>query len=418
MDKNRRDSNASATTAEAAVGQLEAHPEGKREYASSPEGVPMGQKAAADDLLRDAFDDDDGEDKQERIQFKTMGWVQAGALISAETIALGILSFPSVFHRLGMAIGIVVTLAMALISWWTGYILVQMKVNFPGIHNYADAGRVVGGKWLHALFAIMLAVKVTFVAGSHSLSGGIALTNISSNAICSVAYAAIISVVSFLLILPRTFEKASYISFVSVISILTACIIVIAASGTQSLETLQRATGKDLGPVDWHAVGSPGLVDAVGAISNIVFAYGGHVAIFSFCAEMKEPQGEPRDGRLGARKTDLFQPEFRLQVLARLCPDRGDGILHPGWRDYLLFRRTVRHFACSDSHLLCRAHHSLLHSAHLDHRRRRRSELRGGQVHLDSALPRHTTLYQQERQSLERLDGYMRHDMDSGVHHL
>lgn len=34
-----------------------------------------------------------------------MGWVKAGALIMAETIALGILSFPSVFHRIGMAPG-------------------------------------------------------------------------------------------------------------------------------------------------------------------------------------------------------------------------------------------------------------------------------------------------------------------------
>ncbi|PWN48237.1 hypothetical protein IE53DRAFT_389581 [Violaceomyces palustris] len=235
----------------------------------------------------DAFhvDEDDGT----RINFKTMGWVKAGALIMAETIALGILSFPLVFHRLGMATGIMVTVALAIMSTWTGWQIVDFKVNHPGVMNFADAGRVMWGKWGGYAIGTMLIVKVTFVAGSHSLSGAIALSNISSNAVCSIVYAVVISVVSFLLTVPRTFEKVSYISFLSVASILVACLITIVASGTQSLETLQTATDKELGPVEWFAGEHHGLIDVINAITNIVFAYGGHVAIFSFASEMKEP---------------------------------------------------------------------------------------------------------------------------------
>jgi len=67
-------------------------------------------------------------------------------------------------------------------------------------------------------------LKVTLVAASHSLSGGIALSNISDYKICSIAYAAIITIVSLLLSIPRTFEKISWISFVSVSSIIIACL--------------------------------------------------------------------------------------------------------------------------------------------------------------------------------------------------
>lgn len=80
--------------------------------------------------------------------------------------------------------------------------------------------------------------------------------------------AVIIAFVSFLLTIPRTFEKVSYISFVSVTSILIAVLITIIASGVQSIDTLQEATGKNLGPVEWHASEHHSLVDTIGAITN------------------------------------------------------------------------------------------------------------------------------------------------------
>jgi len=64
--------------------------------------------------------------------------------LAAETIALGVLSFPSVFNRLGMAVGIILVLVLAAASWYTGYVLIQFKVNHPGVMNFGDAGECLG----------------------------------------------------------------------------------------------------------------------------------------------------------------------------------------------------------------------------------------------------------------------------------
>ncbi|KZV72461.1 hypothetical protein PENSPDRAFT_663740 [Peniophora sp. CONT] len=235
---------------------------------------------------RDEIDPLEGVKSDElHINYKSMGWVKAGALLMAETIALGILSFPLVFHRLGMFGGVFTTVMLALLSWYTGYVLVRFKANHPGVINFADAGHVVFGNFGFWLFGGML--MVTFLAGSHALSGSIALNTISSHAICNIAWAAIIAIVSFLLAIPRTFEKVSYISFVSVTCILTACMITIIATGVQHQEDLPDFPAS--GPVEWKAFENLGLISTVNAITNIIFAYGGHVAIFSFAAEMRNP---------------------------------------------------------------------------------------------------------------------------------
>lgn len=44
-------------------------------------------------------------------------------------------------------------------------------------------------------------------------------------------------------------------------------------------------------PIAWHAVPTnPTLVDVIGGLTNVFFAYGGNMAVFSFCSEMKSPQ--------------------------------------------------------------------------------------------------------------------------------
>ncbi|TFY56367.1 hypothetical protein EVG20_g8950 [Dentipellis fragilis] len=280
------------------------------EAAPHVEEKGVNQDALAVDAFEEALGAD--HDAAGHINYRSMGWIKAGALIMAETIALGILSFPSVFHRLGMFGGVFTTVAMAVLSWQTGYVLVEFKNNHPGVMNFADAGTVIAGKWGFWLFGSMLIIKTVFLAGSHALSGSIALGSISDHAICNIAWSVIVAVVSFLcvvyhyflfllalgpgtewvrmdarLTVPRTFEKVSYISFVSVTAILAACFVTIIASGVQPPKDLPKYPS--LGPVAWHAFENHGLIDTINAITNIIFAYGGHVAIFSFASEMRNP---------------------------------------------------------------------------------------------------------------------------------
>lgn len=55
---------------------------------------------------------------------------------------------------------------------------------------------------------------------------------------------------------------------------------------TQDASTIVPEGGD---PIEWHAFEYHGFKDTINAITNIIFAYGGHVAILSFCSEMKKP---------------------------------------------------------------------------------------------------------------------------------
>lgn len=56
--------------------------------------------------------------------------------------------------------GIFTTIVLAVLSWYTGYVLIQFKVNHPGVMNFSDAGRVVAGKYGAWMFGAMLIIKV------------------------------------------------------------------------------------------------------------------------------------------------------------------------------------------------------------------------------------------------------------------
>lgn len=124
------------------------------------------------------------------------------------------------------------------------------------------------------------------LAGSHTLAGEDALRSLSSNAICGVAWGVIVVVLSVLMSYSREWGKLSYWSFASVFSVLTASMITIVATGVQSDSLLVR-NGV---PIEWHAFPkNPSFPKIIGALCNIVFAYGGNMAVFSFCSEMRKP---------------------------------------------------------------------------------------------------------------------------------
>lgn len=78
------------------------------------------------------------------------------------------------------------------------------------------------------------------------------------------------------LTIPRTFEKVSYISFVSVTAILTACFITIVATGIQSDSDLPDFP--DNGAVRWKAFENHGFTETINAITNI-----GQYTFYSQC---------------------------------------------------------------------------------------------------------------------------------------
>ncbi|KIR59097.1 hypothetical protein I314_05081, partial [Cryptococcus bacillisporus CA1873] len=183
--------------------------------------------------------------------------------------------------------GVITTVGAGILAYFTAWIMVDFKLKHPGVMHFGDAGGVLFGNWGRRILGIGLVLKSMGLAGSHALIGKQALSILSSNAICSVWYALIVCIASVLMSVSREFGKLSLMSFISISAILIASGITIIATGIQDSSVLAR-NGV---PIAWHAIPTdPTLVDVIGGLTNVFFAYGGNMAVFSFCSEMKRPQ--------------------------------------------------------------------------------------------------------------------------------
>lgn len=223
-----------------------------------------------------------GEEEGAQIQYRTMVWWKAAALMLAETVSLGILSIPSAFASLGMVAGVILVLFLGALATMSGYVIGNFKLRYPHVHNMADAGYILAGPIGREVLGAAQVIFMVFICGSHVLTGLIAFDTITSGASCSVVWAAVSAVICMVLTIPRTLNGISYLSVASFISIMAAVIITMVGVGV-------------IGHQGSIAV-SANLSFARGflAVTDIIFAYAGHVAFFTFIAEMKEPRDFPK----------------------------------------------------------------------------------------------------------------------------
>ncbi|KAI0780491.1 transmembrane amino acid transporter protein-domain-containing protein [Trametes elegans] len=234
-------------------------------------------KEAHTDVHDHAFDVYGDEDEAE-IKYRTMVWWKAAALMLAETVSLGILSLPSVFARIGMAAGIILVIGLGVIATATGYVIGLFKLRYPHVHNMADAGEILAGPIGREVLGAAQVIFMIFLCASHVLTGLIAFDTITAGASCSVLWGAVSAIICLVLTIPRTLNGISYLSVVSFISIISAVLITMIGVGVAGHKGSITATA-DLS-----------FYSAFLAVTDIIFAYAGHVGFFTFIAEMKEPK--------------------------------------------------------------------------------------------------------------------------------
>lgn len=208
------------------------------------------------------------------------------SLIPFQNIAIGILSFPSIFMRLGMVGGVITTVGLGILAYIMCWIQCDFKLRHMGVMHFGDAGGVMFGKWGARIFGWGMVMKSMGLAGSHILGGQTAISSISDHAICLVWFGFFMFIASVVLSYDREWHKMWWMCFVSLTCIFTASIITMAATGHQNPNILTKGGA----PIKWHAfVQEPTLMDVVGAFTNILFGYGGNMACFSFMSEMRKP---------------------------------------------------------------------------------------------------------------------------------
>ena len=182
-------------------------------------GSPGGYYEPESDRNKDgsAKGDPFGDETNAEVKYRTMAWWQAGIIMIAETIALGILSLPSVLATIGLPAGVVLIVTLGIIATYTGYVLGQFKLAYPHVHNMADAGEVLFAPWgrvasviAREFFGAAQIIFYIFLMGSHVLTWSIAFNTMTGHPVCTIVWSAIGTIVMFLFTLPRTLRAVSY----------------------------------------------------------------------------------------------------------------------------------------------------------------------------------------------------------------
>ena len=197
--------------------------------------------------------------------------------------------------------GVILIAGLGLIATYTGYVLGQFKLAYPGVHSMADAGQVVAGRIGREIFGAAQILFLVFSMGSHILTFTIMMNTITSHGTCTIVFGIVGMMVCLVFTLPRTLKKVSYMSIASFISILSAVTITMVGVGVE-----RPGSGR----VDVTV--KTDLAKGFEAVTNIIFAYAGtislpsllisilltgslgHVAFFSFISELRAPESFPK----------------------------------------------------------------------------------------------------------------------------
>lgn len=220
-------------------------------------------------------------------KFSRLGWKRLTIMLIVEAIALGSLSIPKAFASLGMIVGVICCVGVGLIAIYTSYLIGMVKVAFPFIQHYGDAGTLMMGRFGYELFTSMFFLQLIFVTASHCLTGTIAFEQITGSGICSLLFGGVSAIILLLLALPSSFADMALLGYIDFASIIIAIGITIIATGVGSTNS-----PGGLAAVDWSAYPKEDMTfsEAFVAFTNIVFAYSFATCQISFMDEMHTPK--------------------------------------------------------------------------------------------------------------------------------
>jgi len=227
-------------------------------------------------------------EKQGNAHFKRLGWKRLTVVLIVEAIALGSLSMPSAFATLGMVAGTILTVLLGFVAIYTSYIVGQVKLKYPEVSHYADAGRLMFGKVGYEVVSVMFVLQLTFLVGSHCLTGTIAFLNITGNGACSLVFGVVSAIILLIVAIPPSFAEVAILGYIDFVSIIAAILITMIATGITRGEHAADAAAA----IPWSAWPMENLTfsKAFVAVTNIVFAYSFAVCQFSFMDEMHTPK--------------------------------------------------------------------------------------------------------------------------------
>jgi hypothetical protein len=255
---------------------------------------------------------DDGEIQQKliemeahnAIQYRTCSWQKTAALLFSEYICLAIMSFPYSYSVLGLVPGLILTVVVAGFVLYTSLIVWEFCLRHPEVRDVTDIGQMLfwNSKIAWYATAVMFLLNNTFIQGLHVLVIGRYLNTMSGHAICTIGFAAIGAVASWLCSMPRTFNALAHLATASALFTFISVILATAFAGAEGKHGTAQyspvpshydASGKFVpgGEPLVLAVPQAGTTYVAGmeAFMNIAYTFIGQITLPSFIAEMKNP---------------------------------------------------------------------------------------------------------------------------------
>lgn len=228
------------------------------------------------------------------IQYRTCSWQKTAGLLFSEYIVLSIMSFPWSYSLLGLVPGLILTAVVAGLVLYTSLILWEFCLRHPEVRDVCDIGQMIwwNKRWAWWWTAIMFVLNNTFIQALHVLVGAIYINTMTgANAIqgCkTVAFAVVVTVMSWVGSLPRTFSMLSKLAFASTLFTFISVILATIFSGVQSNPAGYPAKGEPV--ISIWTPSSTTLVTGMSAFMNMSYTFIGQTTIPSFIAEMRDPR--------------------------------------------------------------------------------------------------------------------------------
>lgn len=164
----------------------------------------------------------------------------------------------------------------------------------PEVRDVCDLGQKIfwGKKWAFYFTAVMFLLNNTFIMGLHCLVGAKWWNTITGHGMCTIGFAAITAIISFLASIPRTFSGLAKLATLSALFTFVSVILAAAFSGAEG----KPAKYPSLGEPQVLAVPVAGttFVAGMNAFMNISYTFIGQITLPSFIAEMKQPKDFPK----------------------------------------------------------------------------------------------------------------------------
>lgn len=235
------------------------------------------------------------EESHHAVKYRTCSWQKTAALLFSEYICLAILSFPWSFSVLGMAPGIIVTIAVAASVQYTSLILWRYCLKHPEVRDVCDiGGKLFGGSQLaYNVTALFFILNNTFIQALHCLVGAKLLNTLTDGHVaCTVVWSVVTAVVCFFVSLPRPLSQLSGLGVFSAVTMGIAVLLAIIFAGIQDHPFGYIAGQAPL--VTRLPVPGTTYVAGMSAFLNITYTFVGQITLPSFIAEMKNPRDFPK----------------------------------------------------------------------------------------------------------------------------